>query len=102
MIQRILIYIQFFMRRKKALGEVCPGGNSFGSGPAVFKTLTTAVDNWGGVTLFHHKTVTIMVDNWGGVTSFPCQIVNTMVDNWGGITSFHCKIVTTIVDNYSY
>ena len=50
-------------------------------GPAVFKTLTTDVDNW------------------DGVTSFPCKTVTTIVVNCGGVTLYACKTVTTIVGN---
>ena len=45
--------------------------NNLGGGPAVFKTLITALDNWDSLTLFPHKTVTTMVDNWVGAISFP-------------------------------
>ena len=44
-----------------------------GGGPAEFETLTTNVDNWGGVTSFPCKTVTTIVDNCGGVTSYACN-----------------------------
>ena len=55
---------------------------ALGGGPTVFKTLSTDVGNWVGVTLCPCKPLSTDEDNWGGVTSCQCKTVTTIVGNW--------------------